>query len=254
MIRIAICDDQPAQLRIVIALLEKYQVERPGIELLIQNYSSGAKLIKSIYTGSGYDLLLLDILMPGLDGIELAKEIRKHNEDASIIFQTSSKDHALDAYSVSAVQYILKPINERKLFPILDSIFPTFNKGKERLFLLSTLDREVKIPFSSIVCVELDNRRLCVHLDNSEKLYGRYIRTTFAEAVAPLLQDSRFFCPHKSFVINVEKAEELVKDAFVMKNNIHVPISRFKFSEAKKVYFSFVADSSSENDLKRGVP
>jgi len=236
------------------ALLEKYRIERPGLEMHMEKFGSGEKLLKSITAGSAFDLLLLDILMPGLCGIELAREIRRFGDDSAIVFLTSSKKHALDAYSVSATQYILKPITEINLFPVLDDVIPTLKQRKERFFLLSTPERDVKMPFSSIIYVELDNRRLCVCLDNGSILYSKYLRTIFAEAVAPLLQDKRFLCPHKSFVLNVEKVEGLDKDAFIMKNDIQVPVSRFRYNEAKEAYFSYIADSHAEHGFGRGVP
>jgi DNA-binding LytR/AlgR family response regulator len=241
MIHTAICDDYPAQAKIIEALLEKYLKERPGIDMRLYSFLSGAELLKGIGAGNVFNLLLLDILMPEMNGIELARGIREHNEDAVMVFLTSSTDHALEAYGVSAAQYIVKPIKERDLFPVLDRVIPMLARKKERYFLLSAPESDAKIPFSSIICVELNHRRLRIYLENGNILNSKYIRKPFAETVAPLLQDHRFVCPHKSFVLNIEKAEELKKDSFVMKNGISVPISRFKYAETKEIYMTYIA-------------
>ena len=244
MIHTAICDDYPAQLKILTTLLDKYLKERPGIEMQYDCFSSGVELLKNMAAGKSYDLLLLDIIMPEINGIELAGRIREYTEKAAMIFLTVSKDHALEAYGVSAVQYILKPVKVQTLFPVLDDVIPTLKQKKERYFLLTAPESDIKIPFSSIVCIELNHRRLKVYLDNGKVLFSKYIRTTFTETVLPLLQDDRFFRPHKSFVVNVEKAEELTKNEFIMKNDIIVPVSRLNYTEMRNVYLSHIEGST----------
>jgi len=240
MIYTAICDDYPAQTQIIKVLMEKYKTTHPGIEIKLYCFNSGAELLKSIDDGNIFNLFLLDILMPGLDGIELAKEIRKYDENAAIIFLTASKEHALEAYGVSAIQYILKPVKENVFFPVLNKVVPMINQKKESYFLLYTPQSNVKIPFSTIVCVKLNRRKLRVHLENGVILDGKYVRTSFEETVAPLLRDSRFISVHESFVINMEKVEELQKNALIMEKNIMVPVSRSKYAEVKKTYLEYV--------------
>jgi len=245
MIHTAICDDYPAQLKILTALLNKYLKERPGTEMKYDCFSSGVELLKSMAAGNIYNLLLLDIIMPEINGIELAGRVREYNENAAMIFLTVSRDHALEAYGVSAVQYILKPVKLHTLFPILDDVLPTLAQKKERYFLLSAQDSEIKIPYSSILSVELNHRRLKIYLENGKVLFSKYIRKTFLETVTPLLQDERFIRPHKSFIINVEKAEELTKNEFIMKNDIVVPVSRLNYADMKNVYLSHIENSTS---------
>jgi DNA-binding LytR/AlgR family response regulator len=245
-IRIAICDDYPDQTQLILALLDKYKKMWPNLKLRPHTFDSGAKLMGSMANGLDYQLMLLDILMPGLSGIELAREIRKHDDQSVIIFLTASKDYALDAYGVSAIQYIVKPITENNLFPILNRVIPMITQEKERYFLLSTPESERKIPLASIVYVELNERKLCIFLENGEKLHSRYLRKPFAKAVEPLLRDSRFISPHNSFVLNLDKAIDLKKDSFVMNGQINVPVSRFKYKEVKKLYLAYINDSGKE--------
>jgi len=71
-------------------------------------------------------------------------------------------------------------------------------------------------------------------------LYGKYIRTSFSDTTAPLLQDERFLSVHKSFVVNLEKAKEFQKDGLIMDNGAFIPVSRLKYSQVKKKYFSYL--------------
>jgi DNA-binding LytR/AlgR family response regulator len=234
----AICDDYPAQAQIISALLTKYQAARPGLHIKAHTYGSGAELLKGIDSGCEYQLLLLDILMPSLNGIELAKEIRKRTQDAVMIFITISTEHALDAYAVSAAQYIVKPVQEKTLFPILDKVIPTLGGGRDGSIVLSTPESDVKILYSSIVFIELFSRKLRVYLDNGDVLLGKYLRKPFETAIAPLLEDPRFIRPHKSFVVNIDKSDELRKDALLMKGGHTVPISRLHYTGMKKRFLS----------------
>jgi len=245
MINIAICDDYPAQLKILTSLLDKYLRERPGVELEYTCFSSGVDLLKSLAAGNKYNLLLLDIIMPDINGIELAVKIREYNKNAAMIFLTVSRDHALEAYGVSAVQYILKPIKMYTLFPVLDNVIPTLFQEKERYFLVSTPNSDIKIPFSSIICVELNHRRLKIYLENGKILLSKYIRTTFTDTAAPLLQDNRFICPHKSYVINIDQTIELTKNEFLMKNDITVPVSRLNHADMKNAYMAHIDNFTS---------
>jgi DNA-binding LytR/AlgR family response regulator len=239
MLHVAVCDDCEMQLELIIALLNRYQAERPGIKVQTHSFISGEKVLESIARGNTFDLLLFDILMPEINGIELAKEIRKRDQDVTLIFLTASEKHALEAFGVLATQYIVKPLKADTLFPILDRVIQTPQREPEQQFILSMPERIVKLPFSQIVCVELQDRRLRVFMENEEVFTGKYLRQSFDAVVAPLMRDDRFYHAHKSFVVNLAHANELKSNSFVMKNNIIVPISRRIYVEAKKKYLSY---------------
>jgi len=220
-------------------MLDSYQANRPAIEIRPIGFSSGIDLLKNMKTDDPFDLFLLDILMPGINGIELAKEIRRQNDDATIIFLTQSKDYSFDAFEISAAQYILKPVKERTFFPILDKIIPLLKQEKERYFMFSMSRRAIRVPFSSITCVEFASRKLNVYLENGTMLTSKCLRTSFSNAIAFLLQDNRFFHVHQSFVINIEHVVELKSNSLIVKNDIEIPIPRNKLSIVKEKYFSF---------------
>jgi len=220
-------------------MLNAYRANRPTIKIQPYSFLSGIELLESVKFGNLFDLFLLDILMPGLNGIELAKEIRKQNNDAAIIFLTQSMDYTFDAFRVSATQYLLKPVKERTLFPILDKIISLLKQEKERYFTLSMPESTVKIPHSSIICVEFADRKLNVYLNNGSVKVSKCLRTSFSNAIAPLLQDGRFFHVHQSFIVNIDHVLELKSNSFIAVNDIEVPIPRNKYATAKAKYFSF---------------
>jgi len=244
MIRIAICDDDSIYLDMTTNLLDMYQLRCPDIKIEAARFDSPTSLLDHLNNNNSFDIYLLDIVMPELSGIELAAEIRKYDEYASFIFLTSSTEYALEAFSVSAVSYILKPIDCDRLFPVLDKIIASYIIEDNSFILVDSSDGGiVKTLYSSIVAVESIGRSLCYYLTSGDKLESKMIRTPFIEAVSPLLSDSRFLNVHQSFVINMDHVQKLDTMAFIMKNNIIIPIPKPKYTDIKNKYFIYLAQS-----------
>ena len=239
MLRLAVCEDCEMQTDVILELLAIYQAKRANIFFEINSFLSGEELLESLKQGKKFDLMLLDILMPGIDGIELAQEIRESDDDVILLFITATKNFAIEAFQVYASNYIVKPVIEDNLFPILDRLIPLCNKDKDQYFTFSTTERTVKIPFSSIVSVELLNRKPSVCLESGTVLTGKFLRANFNDLVEPLLRDERFFHAHKSYVVNLSHALELSSNSFVMKNKALIPIARRNYAEAKSRYLNY---------------
>lgn len=241
MLRVAICEDEPIHTAAILRLMEEYQAVSPALGIYTGTFDSGDKLLSALEQNGNFNVFLLDIMMPGLSGIELARELRQRGEDAPVIFLTSTADYALDAFGVQAIQYILKPIKKDALFPILDKVAAALKKETEPFWLVSTPERIVKVPFSSIVCVESSCRTMRVYLADGRKLASKTIRVPFATAASALLADSRFLYAHKSFVLNMEMVVELTGTSFVMKGGTEVPVPKYKYTDAKARYFDYLS-------------
>ena len=120
MLRIAICDDEEKQLNQTAALLNTYLQSRPGLHGQVETFRSGGALLAREEEREGFDLYVLDILMPKLSGIDTGRRLRALGEGGEIIYLTSSNDFAADSYGVRAFFYLLKPVEEKKLFQVLD--------------------------------------------------------------------------------------------------------------------------------------
>lgn len=239
MLHLAVCEDCEAQNYFILEMVALYKAKRGNIQLETTSFLSGEKLLESLEQGNKFDLMLLDIVMPGLNGIELAKEIRKKDENVILIYISASEDFAIDAFKVYASNYIVKPVIEENLFPILDRLIPLSKKTAEQYFTFSTTERTVRIPFSSIASVELLNRKPCVCLEDGSVLTGKFLRGNFNELIKPLFNDERFFHSHKSYVVNISHAVELTNHMFVMKNHAFVPIAKRNYAEAKSRYLNY---------------
>ena len=233
---ITLVDDDKGEQEATLALLEAYRLLRPQVDLCVTVFSGGAALLDH---PKACDAYLLDILMPGLDGIELARRLRARDRDIPIIFLTSSPDYALDAFAVSACQYLLKPVKAPPLYEILDKLSAA-EKREDGFIMVQTRESARRVAFSSIIYVEVWGRNLRFSLVNGETLTSRTLRVPFSAAVSSLFTDRRFLHAHKSYVLNMERVHELTPRSFIMVNGVEIPIPRYKYSTAKNSYFDYL--------------
>lgn len=130
-VKIAVCDDDSQVLLRVLSKLAAYREQRQA-DLSCQGFENAVDLLASMER-ENYDLLFLDVLMPGLSGIQAAREIRQKNENIKIVFLTSSPEYAVESYSVQATNYLLKPATEERLFPYWISLPICCENRKRRL-------------------------------------------------------------------------------------------------------------------------
>lgn len=249
MFNIAVCDDSSVDIVIIQDLLEEYQAVRPSLKMKSYSFNRGQELLEHVKAGNSFDLYLLDILMPGLDGIAFAKELRSLDNDVPVVFLTSTEDYALQAFHVYAIQYLVKPLSSEALFPVLDRIIFKKRQDQDGFLLFPMPDRLVKLPFSSIVCVESIYHRIVVYMVDGSKLSSKSIRTPFGTAIVPLLEDPRFLYAHKSYVLNMEKVREISDGSFIMNNDLLVHVPRYRLSEAKQKYYDYLNKNAEAPDI-----
>jgi DNA-binding LytR/AlgR family response regulator len=246
MYTIAVCDDSSEQLAAIKTMLNAYQSKRPGTELQVSLFNSPEQMSEELNAGKRFNLYLLDILMPKIDGIELAQKIRALDNVNTVIFLTQSESYALEAYRVSAKQYLLKPLKEDDLFRLLDKIIARSKEEKDRFYTLSAPGRTMNILYSSIIVIEYIGRTMRFHLTTGGYIESKTIRTAFNYAAAEILEDNRFLPVHQSFIINMAHVRELQNRSIFMDNGIEIPIPRPKYVAVKKAYLSYLAELSAK--------
>lgn len=126
---IALCDDETEELNKTEQMLNSYKREHPEINFKTEHFGSADELLHMVRNENYVpDLMLMDIYMPEKPGIEAAKELRDMGNGSRIVFLTTSREHALEAFGVNAAQYLVKPVTEEILFPILDRISGKWRK------------------------------------------------------------------------------------------------------------------------------
>ncbi|MEG1594201.1 MAG: LytTR family DNA-binding domain-containing protein [Oscillibacter sp.] len=228
--RIAICDDDSLELARVASLLDSYREAR-DLQLTYQRYCSAAELLSNMKSCQ-YDLLLLDILMPGFTGIEAAREVRGFDKGVKIIFLSSSPEFALDSYTVKARDYMLKPVSRDKLFSALDSVLAEDQEVLEGL-AVKTQSGMARILFTKLAFVEVRNKRLYFHLSDGSvrEVYG-----ALSDYEEKLVSRPEFCKVHRAFVVNFWQMRELTPGSFITHTGAVVPISRLLYSQARQAY------------------
>lgn len=201
MLRIAVCDDEAQQLKRMTALLETYFQAHSGLDGQVETFQSGDALLARMEHSRGFDLYILDILMPELSGIETGRRLRARGDGGEIIYLTSSNDFAADSYDVHAFFYLLKPVDAKKLFRVMDGVLEMLSRKRRSAILVSTADGPRRILLERIRYVERVGRRIRYHCTDGV-VDTQTIRLSFRETIAPLLEDRSFYLCGASFVLN----------------------------------------------------
>lgn len=229
--KIAICEDDTRQQNILTAALDSYRT--PADEYIQYDvYPNGLDLLAS-KTIQLYDILLLDILMPGFTGIQTAREIRETNEKIPIIFLTNSQEFAVESYRVHAFDYLMKPIDQKALFKTLDKAYAMTETTLEKSIILQASKAIYVLSLSQIEFVEVSNRTLSFHLiDGTVKsITGR-----LSDYENTLLSHPEFLKIHRSYLINMDLMKALKQKSFITLTGDEVPISRNLLHIVQKQY------------------
>lgn len=239
--RIAICDDDRRELDELDGLLA--QLDGRFGRLHVSSYGNALDLLHSIEEGRVFDVVIFDIMMPGLSGIDAARELRAHNEDVNIVFLTSTPEFAVESYEVRAANYLLKPVDPAKLAATIERIAKQLDKPRASI-TLSKPQRLVTLPFDQIEYVEIVGKTLHFMLaDGSEES----VRAPLRDYEEQLTSHPGFFKTHRSFIVNLANMREFDGDCFVSACRRRVPVSRALRKEAREAYVGFLFE-----DAQRG--
>ena len=224
MYRIAICDDEAVQCRLTRSLVEDY-LSLHDLTAKIAAFTTSQDLVNAVYEAP-FDLYLLDIVMPKINGIALGTEIRKTDPDGMIIYTTTSPDFALESYGVKAFSYLLKPLKNEQFFPVLDDALNACIKRRERCIMIKTQTTQARIPLDNILYVELKTRAAHYYLKDGNCLTGSTLKTSFQEAMQPLLENKNFFLCGASYVLNLHHIQSVTKTHVQFPGELSVPIPK----------------------------
>ena len=238
MIKIAVCDDDLSALNKIKSLLELYRSEY-NQEIVYSAFHSPLEILAEIEKGIRLDILLLDVIMPGESGINVAREIRQYDNTVKIIFLTSSAEFAVESYTVGAYFYQMKPICETEFFRLMDSAISDCEKSQQCGLILHCKGGITRINLHKLEYCEVIGHTLMFHLEN-----GKTIESigSMDELCSKLAQYGNFLRPHRSFLINMEYIHNISYKAIIMDNFAEIPIPHGKCSEIKNRYLEYAFD------------
>lgn len=242
MIRIAVCDDTGMELEFLSQLLQKYG-QAAQLQLDIARFESGEALEKALGQGESFDIFFLDIIMPGMDGLSLAKTLRRSGRYPVIIFLTSSDEYAVEAFAIRASDYLVKPVSKERLFNAMDGALAEMGSKLEPSTEVQTPDYTLRVKLSEVIVVEVQGHTLCYRLTGNRQLHTKVLRIPFEQAAKDILADRRFLRPHRSFLVNAAHVVKLEKYAFLMSNEERIPISRLRFAAVRQEYADYLSEA-----------
>ena len=237
---IAIADDLAADRQIAEEQLHRYVSESyPDIvdDFSLDTFACAEDLLENFSPGK-YDLLVLDIFMADMTGMEAAEAIRLQDEKVPIIFLTTSQDYILEGYRVFAAGYLLKPLTDHlaEFSHTMEHVFHQLMDGEKSLSA-TVNGEEVNIPFRKIVYVDINaHHRLSIHLLDSEL----DTNLAYVNCQEILLLRRNFVECHHRIIINMDYVKKMDKAGFALHNGIQIPISQRRQKEVKAAYMRYL--------------
>lgn len=233
--RIAICDDDENELAHFMDLIAEYCLKR-GINHDCRFFHNSTDFLFNI-KGGEYDLILLDVVMPGISGVQAAREIREKDKNVKIIFVSSSTEFAVDSYSVGAYYYLLKPADADSLFPLLDRVDNELFIQDEQGLALKDRRGIVRISFMALEYVEVFNKTVSFHMADG---VIREMTAALSDIERKLLARPEFIKTHRSYLVNLNYVQAVGVDCIVTENGHNIPISRQRRNQVHDAYMHFL--------------
>lgn len=237
--KIAICDDEKIYRDQIADIINEYANNNPDKNITCSVFQWAEELLEASNKIGGFDICILDILMPEFDGIELGTQLRESGFEGKVIYLTSSEEFALDSYKVKAYDYILKPVNKDKLIAVLDEVSRLFFTKIEKSIIVKTKEKSVRVTLDSIMYAELNRRVITYHLTNGTSVSSTTVRTTFSEAVQDLLRDNRFILCGASMIINLQHINMVENESLLFKDNSSLHLSKKVCREVRSAWYDF---------------
>lgn len=240
MLRLAICDDDTSFIAQISSTLSAWQQDSSRFS--IESFDNGDSLLKS-HAESPFDIILLDVVMPMFNGIEVAKELREYDSTVKIVFLTSSPEYAVDSYTVKANNYLLKPIDNKKLYPCLDELCEELLHKNQKNIHIRCSNAIHKIPLSDIEYVEAQNKhtlftlRSKPFLESIDSLYHHEDKLTLTDG---------FIKCHRSYIVNINYIDTYTTKEIRMRSGYRIPISRNNQADFENAYFSYTFTKAGE--------
>ena len=227
--RIAICDDEERYRVELKTILDKLLV---NAEYDIDTFDNGNRLTES-FAAQAYDLVFLDIEMPAVDGITLAKRLRSVSEKVFIVFLTSHVEYAIEGYEVNALRYLTKPVDVEKLKEVIRYVQE--RQGSSRQIIIKEDGEELLIDINDVIYMESENQNVRIITSTGEHSI-RYNIGDFEDQ----LRNDGFFRIHRGYLISLSKVKKLSKNDVIMDGDIILPVSRSNVKPLKEALYAYV--------------
>lgn len=234
MIRIAILDDQPEEMKIIRDYVEKEE-DLKNRSFECKTFHDPFDLLEYTEKEGDFDFYLLDVLLPHLNGIEVAKQLRKRSENGEIVFLTNSREYAVDAFGVRASGYLVKPVSQSDFSGLFRRLVEkVLSSGKEPI-LIRIKGGVRKVRPDEIVMVESFNHHREIRLSDGRKILTS---TTLVVLKEMLKKYREFYSPHRAYIVNLDYVTGLSGGELYL-TDFSVPIAKNIYREFKEYFMEY---------------
>lgn len=238
MIKIGICDDNYKQIEIIkdsLYSFEKENDENFNSPFEISSFDNSFLLTSELDKGVKFDILLLDICMPGMLGTDVAKTVRKNKDITEIIFITTSDEFAVDAFALKAAHYLLKPFSREEFN---EAIIRAIAKiSTKKTINIKTKDSFREICIDEILFIESFSHVLSIHLSTETLEIRDSLTSVLAQLNAAAV--GQFISPCKGYIVNLKSVKMLSRDCFKLSGGQTIPLAGRSFAKIKEMYFNY---------------
>lgn len=238
--RVAIVDDDNELLENLSEFISKELLAVGDNSKKISKFHSGEEFLE-VFKAGAFDLVILDIFMGGILGIDVARKIRESDNDVRLVFCTSSNEFASESYEVNAHYYLHKPFTEKSIKTMLDRLGMDSYEFAKHI----TLSNGQSVILRNVIYTEYFGHSVTIHCKRGEDIVTR---VSHAEVESLLCENAYFSCCTKGVIVNFHEVKSLVGNDFTMSNGDMVPISRRRAKEVVDAYTKFKFDQ-----LRKGV-
>ena len=234
MLSIAVCDDEVIECCSMAGKIKEI-LEEMKISCIIRQFRSGRELLQA---SESFDIIFLDIIMSDLDGMKTAQLFRGKAFDKILIFISSSREFVFDAYDVEAFQYLLKPVDDKKLKNVLQKAVLKTESSSQEFIILSRERQKKKLFLDDIYYFEIRGRIVDVH--GAEGIF------TYYEQIGELenkLRDKGFFRCHKSYLINLKYVDGYNRQDVILDNGEKIMIAKRRYEEFCREILKFMREN-----------
>jgi len=230
--RVAICDDEQVQCQLVTKELQIWSKEQ-SVTMEVVPFSDAESFLFHWEDDKKYDLLILDIEMGKMNGMELAKKLREDEISIPILFITGYESYMSQGYDVEALHYLMKPIKREKLFEVLNRV-KNLVKAEDKI-LFQVEDGQISLVPSEIWMIEAMVHRSVLYTQKEKYI----IKTSFHEVMKKLEMEKGIILVHRSFLINLKHVASITRNELILDNGMKAPLSRGKAKEVNAAFIQY---------------
>ena len=236
MLRIAVCDDEPEQLEKVAGLLRDYGQRRSVPPWQVFPFPSGYALLDGAEEQGGFDLYLLDVLMPGLDGIQTGAKLRAQGDPGEIVYLTNSRDHAVESYGVRAFYYLVKPVEAKGVEELFRRYLGRLRQPPPQLEIRAG-NRVHRFPVSLVQKIQSSRKGVDVYLKGAQQPQRVAVPLMKVEEQA---DPSCFLKVSRGLLVQMEYIESMDRYSCRLKDGTSALLSRKNRAEIQRKYHDFL--------------